>query len=123
MIPADLAVRLRTLIDASVQPLSVAHPISSDLPRFETGTRFTAQIQNPLPDGSFRALVEGKTMTLALPDSAKSGDVMELIVTEQRGNTIHARQTNTPSLPTMNSGDVPKPILSQTGQLISQLTK
>lgn len=121
MIPADLAVRLRTLIDASVQPMSVAHPISSDLPSFDTGQRFTALIQNPLPDGSFRALVEGKTMTLALPDSAKSGDVMELIVTEQRGTTIHARQTTPSPQPTVNAGDVPKPVLSQTGQLISQL--
>ncbi|GAB2883830.1 hypothetical protein GCM10027046_10410 [Uliginosibacterium flavum] len=121
MIPSDLAVRLRSLIDASVQPMSVAHAISSDLPRFETGSRFTAQIQNPLPDGSFRAVVEGKTMTLALPDSAKSGDVLELIVTEQRGSTIHARQTNTLPLPAMNAGEVPKPVLSQTGQLISQL--
>lgn len=121
MIPADLAVRLRSLIDATVQPASLTHTISSDLPRFEAGSRFTALIQNPLPDGSFRAVVEGKTMTLALPDSAKSGDVLELIVTEQRGSTIHARQTNTQSLPTMNAGEVPKPVLSQTGQLISQL--
>ena len=45
MIPGDLAARLRTMLEASVQPLSVVHEIPGNLPRFETGERFTAQIQ------------------------------------------------------------------------------
>lgn len=121
MIPGDLASRLRTLLESSVQPLSVIHEIPANLPRFETGQRFMAQIQNPLPDGSFQALVAGKSMTLALPETAKSGDVLELIVTGRQGNTVQARQI--PSLPLAEPrpSDSPKPILSQTGLLISQL--
>ena len=121
MIPGDLAARLRTMLEASVQPLSVVHEIPGNLPRFETGERFTAQIQNPLPDGSFRALVAGKTITLALPDSAKSGDVMELVVSGRQGSAILARQTGETPQPVLNTGDMPRPVLSQTGQLISQL--
>ncbi|MDP5240681.1 flagellar hook-length control protein FliK [Uliginosibacterium sp. 31-16] len=121
MIPGDLAARLRTMLEASVQPLSVVHEIPGNLPRFETGERFTAQIQNPLPDGSFRALVAGKTITLALPDSAKSGDVMELVVSGRQGSAIIARQTGEAPQPALNTGDTPRPVLSQTGQLISQL--
>lgn len=121
MITGDLAARLRVLIESAVPPLSVVHEIPSDLPRFEAGQRFTALIQNPLPDGSFRALVAGKTMTLALPESAKNGDVMELVVTGQKDAIVYARQANSSAQPTLNAGDIPKPVLSQTGQLISQL--
>lgn len=121
MIPGDLASRLRTLLDLSVQPTAVVHEVSSNLPRFETGERFSAQIQNPLPDGSFRALVAGKTITLSLPESARSGDVMELMVTGKQGSTVLARQITETVQPSLNSGDMPKPVLSQTGQLISQL--
>lgn len=118
MIPADLASHLRVLAESSVQPLGAVHEIPADLPRLEAGQRFTALIQNPLPDGTFRALIAGKTMTLALPDSAKSGDVLELMVTEQKGATIFARTTATPPA---SAGDLQRPVLSQTGQLISQL--
>lgn len=118
MIPGDLATRLRALVESSVQPLTAVHEIGADLSAFEQGQRFTAQLLSPLPDGTFRALVAGKTMTLALPDSAKSGDVLELIVTEQRGSTVFARADAAAS---SAAEQTPRPVLSQTGQLISQL--
>lgn len=121
MIPADLASRLRVLIESSVQPASQVPEIPAGLPRFEAGDRFSALIQATLPDGSFQALIAGKTMTLALPESARSGDVLELIVTAQRGETVFARQASTPLLQTSSADTQPHPVLSQTGQLISQL--
>ena len=88
MIPGDLASRLRGLIEPSVSSLTVVQKVSPSLPEFFTGQRFTAQIQSPLPDGTFQALVAGKSMTLALPHSAKSGDVLELVVTGQRDKVV-----------------------------------
>lgn len=121
MIPADLASRLRVLIESSVQPASQIQEIPAGFPRFEAGARFSALIQAALPDGSFQALVAGKTLTLALPESARNGDVLELIVTAQRGETVFARQAP-PSGPAATPADAqPRPTLSQTGQLISQL--
>lgn len=120
MIPSDLAARLRVFLESTVQPLSGIPNVPEELPRFETGQRFTAQIQSPLPDGTFRALVAGRTLTLALPDSAKSGDVLELVVTgnEDDSNTITARFADTAA---PMSASLPRPTLSQTGQFISQL--
>lgn len=120
MIPADLASRLKILLESSVQPVTPAPAIPAGLPRFELGERFSALIQSALPDGSFQAIVAGRTVTLALPEAVRSGDVLELIVTAQKGDTIYARQT-----PVQN-GILPaetqsRPILSQTGQLISHL--
>ncbi len=121
MIPADLASRLRVLLESSVQPAAQVQEIPAGLPRFEAGDRFSALIQAALPEGSFQALVAGKTVTLALPESARSGDVLELVVTSQRGGTIFARLAS-PAGPQTSPGEAqPHPVLSQTGQLISQL--
>jgi hypothetical protein len=122
MIPSDLASRLRVLIESSVQPLSLLQEIPGDLPKFETGQRFSALIQAPLPDGSFRAIVAGKTLTLALPESARNGDVLELMVTTQRDGIVYARRADgSITTPQTYADNQPKPVLSQTGQLISQL--
>lgn len=121
MIPGDLASRLRIILEASVQPAAQPHEIPAGLPRFETGQRFAALIQTPLPDGSFQALVAGKTLTLALPGSAKSGDVLELVVTAQRGSTVYARQADVAAIMPQATDSQPRPVLSQTGQLISEL--
>ncbi|KAF7598169.1 MAG: flagellar hook-length control protein FliK [Candidatus Dactylopiibacterium carminicum] len=123
MIPFDLASRVRLLLDnTNVQQLLPSNPLPEDLPRFEAGQRIIAQIQNPLPNGTFQALVAGRLLTLALPESAKSGDTLELVVTGQRGDTVFARQqsgTANPAQPADTSGA--RPALSQTGQIISQL--
>lgn len=122
MIPADLASRLLSIIEASVQPVTVSREISADLPRMIPGERFTAQIQRALPDGTFQALVAGKTITLALPGTATTGDVLELTAAETRGNTLHARLgTSAETLPAPSVPADSRSTLSQTGQLISQL--
>lgn len=121
MIPGDLASRLRVILESSVQAVSVAHEISPDLPRMQPGQRIIALIESPLPDGSFRALVAGKSITLALPETVKSGDTLELQVTEQRGNTVHARLASQAGLTAGSTNDQPRPVLSQAGQIISQL--
>lgn len=117
MIPGDLATRLRQLTENTVQPSPFIHKLPANLPELVPGQQFTAQIQNPLPDGSFQALVAGRTITLALPHSVKSGDVLELIVTGQQDEYLTARIAPPPT----NADDAPQSTLSQTGRLISQL--
>lgn len=124
MIPFDLATRVRALLDNSIQQVSPAHQVPGNLPRFEAGQRILAQLISPLPDGTFRALIAGRTMTLALPESARSGDALELVVTGQRGETVLARQaTPQTGQPPLNPAEASgaRPALSQTGQIISQL--
>lgn len=122
MIPGDLASRLRILLESTVQPVAASREISRDQPGLQPGERFTAQIQNALPDGTFRALVAGRSVTLALPDSAKAGDVLELTVSSKRGDTVFARLGNPVAETTTGAprNDV-RTVLSSTAQLISQL--
>jgi len=117
MIPGDLATRIRQLTDNNTQPTSAVQKIPGNLPEFSLGQRFTAIIQSALPDGIFQALVAGKTVTLALPQSVKSGDVLELIATGQHDNSVLARIVPQD----VEGNDAPQSTLSQTGRLISQL--
>ncbi len=122
MIPSDLASRLRMLIDAEVQALAPVHQITEDLPDLATGQRFSALIQSPLPDGSFRALVAGRSVTLSLPNAAKSGDALELVVTGQQDQRVTARLAADSIPPGRSSAaSASTPRLSAAGQLISQL--
>lgn len=115
MIPSDLAQRLRLLTESLVNPLAPVRGIPADLPELPLGQRFTARIESALPDGTFRALVAGRSLTLALTQQARAGDTLELVVAERTPQLIVARQ----------AGEAPSPqsppTLSRAGQLISTL--
>ena len=98
MIPADLAARLRLLNEASffnteppVAGLQRAREIQAQLPELVPGQRFFATLQRTLPDGTFRALVAGQQMTLSLNSAAKSGDTLELEVSQVTPRAVFAR--------------------------------
>lgn len=126
MIPSDLAARLRTLSEASffeteppVPGLQRTREIQSRLPELVPGQRFFATLQRTLPDGSFRAVVAGQQMTLSLDASAKSGDTLELEVTQLTPRTVFARVVGGETATA--AGASAQPALSQTGRLISFL--
>lgn len=91
MVPSDLAARLRLLSETFVQPISPVREIPSNLPEFTLGQRFTARIEAVLPDGNFRALVAGHSLTLSLPQSAKPGDTLDLVVADRTQRLIVAQ--------------------------------
>jgi len=130
MIPGDLAARLRLLTEASffsdeppLEPLTSVRPVPSQLPEYRAGDRFTAQIQNALTDGTFEALVDGKTVKLALPQSARPGESLELIVARQTPRAVFAHPVDTAAglATAAASTGAARPALSPTGQLISFL--
>ncbi|MDR1424411.1 MAG: flagellar hook-length control protein FliK [Azoarcus sp.] len=125
MIPSDLAARLRFLHEASlfetsppVAGLQRAREIQSQLQELVPGQRFFATLQRTLPDGTFRALVAGQQVTLALNASAQSGDTLELIATRVTPGMVLTRLANTGAAV---QNDAARPSLSPTGQLISFL--
>ena len=126
MIPADLASRLRLLNEASffntgppVAGLQRAREIQSQLPELVPGQRFFATLQRTLPDGSFRAVVAGQQMTLSLNTAAKSGDTLELEVSQVTPRAVLARIVGAETA--AGSTASAQPALSQTGRLISFL--
>jgi len=127
MIPVDLAARLRMLTEASffqadqpVHQLNRIREIQADPQEFTPGQRLTATIERPLPDGLFRALVAGKTVTLALQAGAHEppvlpGQTLALEVTRNTPKALYAQ-----IVPPQAKAEVPA-ALSQTGRLISVL--
>lgn len=126
MIPADLAARLRLINEASffnteppVAGLQRAREIQAQLPELVPGQRFFATLQRTLPDGTFRAVVAGQQMTLSLNSAAKSGDTLELEVSQVTPRAVLARIVGGETAAGSNASA--QPALSQTGRLISFL--
>jgi len=80
-----------------------------------------AEIQALLPNGTYRAIVAQRDITLALPFSAKPGDSLELEVVETDGKVALAFVANrSVSAGAAAQNSVPT-TLSQTGKLIGDL--
>ena len=124
MIPSDLAARLRMLTEASffsgeptVAPLARVREVPANLPDFLPGQRIVARLQQSGPDNTFKALVEGRSVTLALPQTATPGDTLELVVSHVTPAAVFATQAGSTALPGAQTGTA----LSQAGRLISFL--
>ncbi|HJV26682.1 MAG TPA: flagellar hook-length control protein FliK [Aromatoleum sp.] len=129
MIPSDLAARLRMLAEASffdsepapLQGSARVRAIQSDLPALQAGERYTAALQRSLPDGTFQAIIAGKTYTLALNSAASAGDTVELVVTKNTPNTVFAQLVTPPGPAVNESAAEARPNLSAVGRLIGFL--
>jgi hypothetical protein len=68
-----------------LRPAPPAQEITDKLPGLVAGQRLLAEVQSLLPNGTYRALINQRNVTLALPFAAKSGDAIELEVAESNG--------------------------------------
>lgn len=129
MIPADVASSLRLMMpelqsvtNAQAQPVASAQRIADVLSNLVPGQRIMAEIQAMMPNGTYRALVSQRDITLALPFSAKPGDVLELEVTESDGKLTLAfvanRSTGNNAAPPQESVSTS---LSNAGKVIGNL--
>ena len=120
MIPADVTSRMQVSADAALRQVAPAQEISDKLSGLVAGQKVMAEIQSMLPNGTYRAMINQRSITLALPFSAKSGDALELQVTESDGKLALAVVTGTDDGGKPASAST-SATLSRTGQLISNL--
>ena len=121
LIPPDAGIQMRLQNSANqLQPATPVREIPTDVPDLRTGQAFSARIQEVLPENTYKALVAGKLITLQLPEGAKPGDTLELVVLDRTPKVIIARQAESPA--TAASSEPYKfTTLSRAGQLISNL--
>jgi len=132
MIPPDVASALRLQLPDQAriaaeqpqnQPVASIQRLTDALTDLAPGQRIMAEIQALLPNGTYRAVVAQRNVTLALPFSAKPGDSLELEVTETDGKltlAFVANRTTGGGVAASPHESVPT-TLSPTGQLIGQL--
>lgn len=122
MLSPDLAARMQTAGSTQLQPLALDKQVADKLSDFSPGQRLTAQIQAFLPNGTYRATIAQRDITLALPFSAKSGDTLELEVVESDGKLTLALLARQQSGGEKGGGtEAASTTLSRTGQLIASL--
>lgn len=131
MIPPDVASALRLQLPDQAkiaaqqpqnQPIASVQQITDALSNLVPGQRILAEIQAILPNGTYRATVAQRDITLALPFTAKQGDTLELEVKESDGHLTLAFVTNrTENESKATSQESVPTSLSTTGKLIGQL--
>ena len=122
LIPSDVASRLQSSADAALRPVAPTQDIADRLSGLSAGDRVLAQIQALLPNGTYRALINQRAITLALPFSAKAGDSLELLVTESDGKLALAVIGRPDSGASSPGSESVSATLSRAGQLISALS-
>ena len=127
MIPADLASRLRVTLPPAAQdtpqPVLPVQKLTDALSNLVPGQRVLAEVQAMLPNGTYRAIVAQRDVTLALPFSAKAGDSLELEVLDSDGKITLAFVANrtTGQEAAAQGRESVSTTLSQTGRLIGNL--
>lgn len=82
---------MRMQTEASLQPIAPVSEIPADLVELRPGQAFSARIQEVLPENTYKALVAGRSLTLALPQGAKAGDTLELVMVDRTPHLIVAQ--------------------------------
>ena len=121
MIPSEVGLNLRQPGDTTLQPVARVPGIPGDLPDLQAGQTFAARIQEVLPENTYRALVAGKSITLSLPESVKTGDMLELVVVDRTPRTILARLAEPPPQTATGAEPYQYATLSRAGQFIATL--
>lgn len=120
MILTDLSSRLQASGDLALRPVPPLQEITDKLGELVTGQRLLAEIQALLPNGTYRALINQRSVTLALPFAARTGDAIELEVTDSDGKLTLA-VVSQPGSESSSAARSTAASLSDTGQLISTL--
>lgn len=124
MIPADVVSRLQLTADAAVTRVPATQQVSDALSDLAPGQRVLAEIQALLPNGAYRALINQRDVTLALPFSAKAGDSLELEVVDNDGKlalAVVSRRSAQGENATGTERPAVETTLSRTGNFIAGL--
>lgn len=123
MIPSALIARLKMLAESTIQSTEPIRALRPDPSPLNPGDRIRAVIQTVQPDGTYRAEVAGRPLTLSLPLPAKPGDQLDLVVTARTSDTANGneRPVITARMAEPPAAATPAPQLSRTGQLIGTL--
>ncbi len=120
LIHADTGARLQGPGEATLRSPPSTQEITDKLSGLFAGQRLLAVIQSVMPNGTYRALINQRSVTLALPFTAKTGDAIELEVTASAGKlTFAVRAPNLAQTAGVDPSSSTR--LSRTGQLIQGL--
>lgn len=120
MIPGTAIPFTRLSVDDTLQPSGTTQKLADALSDFQPGQRLVATIQSQLANGTYRAIVAQRDVTLALPFAAKAGDQLKLEVVDTRGRITFALAKDAPAAAPAPNASAPT-TLSQAGQIIGTL--
>lgn len=78
--PARLGMPVQPLLVESVAPVSPTADVTKKLADLSVAQRYLASVEARLANGSFKVLVNGQELQMNLPESAKPGDQLNLLL-------------------------------------------
>lgn len=104
----------------AVEPIATPRPFAGSrdhalrlLPQFDPGDVLSARVQAKLPDGTFKVLVEGQALRMALPAHLGPGDALELAFAAREPRLTFVLKDMLPAQ------SMPLPQLSAAGRLVA----
>lgn len=79
MLQPDLALQVRLLADAVRLPAAAASDRVSQVARLTPGQPITARILEQLPEGRYKVLLAGRSLSMQLPATARPGQDLRLV--------------------------------------------
>lgn len=103
-----------------VEPVAAGKPMGSGradalrlLPQLEPGQILSARVEARLPDGSYKVMVAGQPMSMALPSYIAPGDTLELAFVTREPRLTFALK----DMP--QAASAPAPVFSAAGRLVA----
>lgn len=122
MIPGTAIPTSRPQVDDTLTPTRASQKVSDSLSDFQPGQRLVATIQSQLANGTYRAIIAQRDVTLALPFAAKAGDQFKLEVVDTRGRVAFALAEDAPAADGKTAPQASTTTtLSQAGRVIGTL--
>jgi hypothetical protein len=112
MLPPDLALQVRLLVELPKLPEAAATDRITEVAKLQPGEAVTARVLGRQSDGQYKLAAAGRSITLPLPTAAQPGDRVRLVFLGAQSNPAFALAASPQSSAT----------LSPTGQFAATLT-
>lgn len=129
--PIRLTLPAQSLLVESISPASSVNDVTK-LPELAVAQRYQASIDSRLPNGSFKVLVNGHELQMNLPENARTGDQLNLLLVSKEPRLKFALLSITPNPAVApHSSQLPTTVLetgadidlSKAGRFLGNLTQ
>ena len=95
--PVRLGLPVQPLLVESVAPVSSVADVTGKLPDLSVAQRYQASVEARLANGNFKVLVNGQELQMNLPESARPGDQLNLLLIAKEPRLKFALLSVTPT--------------------------
>ncbi len=128
--PIRIALPAQPLLLESVSPSSAVSAVTGDFPDLAIAQRYQASVEAQLANGNFKVVVSGHELQMSLPEGARTGDQLNLLLVAKDPRLKFALLSSIPApgggahaIPVSLSTPVTEADLSKAGRFLGTLNQ